>query len=99
MNIDELTEEEKRELREVFCRAQDLIQPSYGVCNVLTLINYLDGGSYNKNTMAQKYFELLFKPKHRHRAYWMADMNEDSASKNVYLRRLMALQLAELSLS
>lgn len=104
MNIDKLTKKEKRELQEIFRKAQDLLLMDADDSNIEDIktgcccgvIALAQGLNWASSSEAHDYFIFLFKPEDC--------CNCDPWMGNFYthkdqLRRLMALQLCELSLS
>ena len=96
MNTDKITKRQKKEMREIFRRAQELITINDGCCDAIEIAQR--GNSYFFSD-AHLYFKFFFHPKKIKRLYWMALDGELYNSEAAFIRRLMALQLCELSLS
>jgi hypothetical protein len=104
MSIHDLTTKQKQELRNVFRRAQDNLKMenaeracvyTSSCCGLIAKAQKLHLGNIKEN-LAYLYFMHLFCPEEEHPDNpWMGKYYTDDDQ----LRRLMALQLCELSLS
>ncbi len=97
-----LTRKQKTQLREIFQRAQDILTINSSTecycCHAIDLAEGLRyGDGRRNNTLADRYFCELFMPENEYPPAWLC-WPEAGFEKQQY-RRLMALQLCELSLS
>lgn len=100
-----LTQSEKQNLIKIYQKAQDILTTDIRVetrehfcCHAIDLAEGLRyGDGYRKNTLAYQYFCELFKPEDGYNSSWLSW--PEVSFKKQQLRRLMTLQLCELSLT